>query len=182
MRICERFLLFIPIIILLLNNLPVSATTGLSVNNVWQKLNSDSSPLLIDNRTPEAYEISHIPTAINIPYDGDLDESTADLIRGFQKNEIIIYCSCDLGVSAQEMAIDLEEHQLSVMYMDENFNYWPYDTVSGPNPGSLEKIDVQTSNQIESNDGQSDIGPFFAINLLLLLIIVPLLIVKKVKS
>lgn len=78
---------------------------------------------LVDVRRAEDYEISHIPSAISIPYE-EIDKHLDKLSKD---ETTVIYCynrECHLGVKA---CLALAERGYPVMHMDGGFKTWTED-------------------------------------------------------
>ena len=145
---------------------PVHGTPSYSAEEVWTKLNSGDSLLLIDTRENEHYVEGHIPTAINIPSSGSVNQSIINVITSYNWSEVIASCSCENGESAKAFIDSVSGYNLQdVFYMHDDFRYWPYTIVTGSKPGIL---NINTHTSLSSSSANFlNIEPFFAINILL---------------
>ena len=155
---------------------PVHGTPSYSAEEVWTKLNSGDSLLLIDNREYEHYVEGHIPTAINIPFSGSINQSMINVITSYNRSEVIAYCSCENGETAKVFIDSVSDNNLpNTFYMHDDFRYWPYTIVTGSVPGTLDTH----NNSSSSSDNSPNIEPFFIINTILGGVITFILIHRK---
>ena len=113
---CVCFLILNPL-------LSVSAVPSVTDDVVWERVNSENPPLLIDVRSESAYIESHIPTSINVPYTGlGVNQSMIQLIQSYNANETITLCSCTDGANARVIAEELISQGIdNIFYMSDNF-------------------------------------------------------------
>lgn len=164
---CVCFLILNPLLL-------VNAVPSVTDDVVWMRLNSEDPPLLIDVRPKSAYNESHIPTSINVPYTGSgVNQSTIQLIQSYNANETITICSCTDGVNALAIAEDLISQGIdNVFYMSDNFLYWSYDTITGNEPGTINLDSSQNSNNgNEQNNTPNDISPLLILNFIIFSVI-----------
>ena len=151
-----------------------------SADEIWTKLKSCDSILLIDIRDREHYLEGHIPTVINIPYSGTVNQSIINLLNNYNRSENIAYCSCTDGASSKAFADSVLEYNFqNILYMHDDFQYWPYSIATGSEPRTLSISKHDNSSTLSSNNSPY-IEPFFIINVVLgFLIIVILLRMKR---
>ena len=160
----------------------VYGVTSYSADEIWTKLNSGDSILLIDNRDIKQYLEGHIPTAINIPFSGTVNQSIIDLINGYNRSENIAYCGCTDGSSSKAFADSVLEYNFQiVLYMHDDFRYWPYSIITGSEPGTVDISTNNTSSPPPSNK-TPNIEPFFIINVVLGFLIIVILLRKRRNS
>ena len=158
---------------------PVHGTPSYSAEEVWTKLNSGDSILLIDTRENEQYVEGHIPTAINIPSSGSVNQSTINVINNYNWSEVIAYCSCENGESAKLFIDSVLDYNLQdAFYMHNDFRYWPYSIATGKEPGTL-NISYHNTSSTHSSINSPNIEPFLIINVVLGIIIIYFLIRKQ---
>ncbi|MFW9856390.1 MAG: rhodanese-like domain-containing protein [Candidatus Thorarchaeota archaeon] len=159
--------------------LHVTGSPSLSADEVWNKLNSETPPLIIDVRSQLEYIESHIPTSINIPIGTNgINQSLIDMIQGYNKNEIIAVCSCPEGSNAKVFADDLLSNGFdNVYYMIDNYRFWPYTAVSGSLPGELNMNSISTDD-INPSSPPDDLSPLLLINIILVGILVFQYVIK----
>ena len=159
---------------------------GYTDDQIWTKLTNGEDVLIIDMRSEESYLESHIPTAINIVFGSEYNDSLTQFVYSYEKSENIIYCSCDEGASARTLVTELTDRgQFGFYYMSDNFRDWIYDTVSGSNPGSVD-MDENSSSSLNNNNNQNNtptivISDLLPVNLVLALIAVVIVLWKKKK-
>ncbi|MHA2245540.1 MAG: rhodanese-like domain-containing protein [Candidatus Hodarchaeales archaeon] len=160
----------------------VYGVNSYSAGEIWTKINSGDSILLIDSRDREQYLEGHIPTAINIPYSGTVNQSTINLINSYNRSENIAYCSCPDGSSSKAFADSVLEFNLKVvLYMHDDFRYWLYSIVTGNEPGTLSISKYINSSPLSSSISPN-IEPFFIINVVLGFLIIVILLRKRGNS
>lgn len=82
----------IAVFFIMLTNVVVcdAAPTTITQQDLLEKLDSGSAPLIIDVRSPGEYRSGHVPQAINIPHK-QLASRLGELL-GSKDREIITYC------------------------------------------------------------------------------------------
>ena len=141
---------------------------------VWERVNSENPPLLIDVRPESTYIESHIPTSINVPYTGlGVNQSMIQLIQSYNANETITLCSSTDGVNARAIAEELlSQGIINIFYMSDNFLYWSYDTVTGNEPGTIDLDSSQNSSNGQNNTPtNNDISPLLILNFIIFSIV-----------
>ena len=157
---------------------PVYGTPSYNAEEVWTKLNSGDSLLLIDTRKNEHYIEGHIPTAINIPFSGSVNQSIINVITSYNWSEAIAYCSCENGEYAKSLIDLVLDYNLpNAFYMLNDFRYWPYTIITGSRPGTLD-IDTHTS-LFSSSAKSTNIEPFLIINVVLGVVIIVILFQRR---
>ncbi len=63
---------------------------SLSQQDLLQRIETGTAPLILDVRTPKEFAESHVPGAINIPHT-ELRARMSE-VRASGKNEIVVYC------------------------------------------------------------------------------------------
>ena len=156
---------------------PVCGAPSYSAEEVWTKLNSGDSILLIDTRENKHYIEGHIPTAINIPSLGSVNQSIINVISSYNWSEVIAYCSCENGEAAKTFIDLVSGYNLQdVFYMHDDFRYWPYTIITGSKPGTL---DINPHNTSSSSSTRSPkIEPFLIINVVLSVVVIIILLRK----
>ena len=119
--------------------MPVQAirldVNSFTAQEVWNKIHSNTKPLIIDVRAETLYIEGHIPTSINIVLSSPIDEAMANTILSITKEENILYCSCPEGSNAKIFSEELTDLGLNnLSYMNEVFRGWGYDIVTGADP------------------------------------------------
>jgi len=184
----QSFLFIIVNLILVFSNhagfVSVHAVPSYTAAEVWTQVTTNPDLLLIDDRSPSAYIESHIPTAINIVLEGEVDQALVAQIQSYGKSNIIIYCSCIGGSSARVHAEELEALLLeNVYFMADDFREWPYATVSGIDPGNA-SISLTTGSDTNGlTNGNEPLNlqltGLFIFNLFLASIAIVIIIYKK---
>ncbi len=151
-------------------------------DQVWNKLQSGGNSLIIDIRSSTSYSEGHIPTAINLQFDLNIDQTLVDTIISYGRSENILYCSCVEGASARSYAEQLANLGLdNVYYMSDDFRDWPYQIITGSEPGTI-SINPDNSTTIIANNNDTpnmQISNLIYLNLFLGLIVVVIIIWKK---
>ena len=128
---------------------------------------------IIDARDPEDYLTSHIPGAINIPYDKDKKYSQIliDSLVGKDKS-IMIYCNdstCDLG---ENLAKDLNQMGLfGILYFKDGYKIWNQNSLPIKIPDKLlvEEYRENRTFILSNNVDGDDVLLAFSIMLVLIL-------------
>jgi rhodanese-related sulfurtransferase len=109
---------------------PVPAVSAAAVVS---RLGSDTSPLLLDVRTPEEFAAGHIPGAVNIPYD-ELEHRLGEL-ADMHDAEIIVYCRTGRRAKIAEQVL-VDAGFASVFDLDGHMAEWMTAShpVSDPRP------------------------------------------------
>ena len=100
----------------------------ISPEEAWKNLAEDPDIVLVDVRTPQEYEESHIPGALLLP----LDQLEALAPERLPDTEAVIYLYCRSGNRSAQAARLLEEMGYTRLYDLGGIQQWPYETVSGP--------------------------------------------------
>lgn len=74
----------------------------MSVEELYQRMNSGAAPLIVDVRSPSARKVGpkRIPGAVHVPHD-QMDQHLEDFKRD---REVILYCTCPNEASAAQVA------------------------------------------------------------------------------
>lgn len=107
-------------------------TSPHSIRKAIQKWNNKA--IIVDLRSAEEYNISHIVTAINIPAYKNPDESAYDevdrIVWAFRKlpkdREIIVYCYSTPCMTGRKIGKMLVEHGIFVKHLGIGWNEWKY--------------------------------------------------------
>lgn len=67
-----------------------AATDNINEQQLLQRIEANTAPLVLDVRRPDEYAASHVPAAINIPHT-ELEKRLNEL-KGYQDKEIVVYC------------------------------------------------------------------------------------------
>ena len=67
--------------------------------DLYEALSKNENIVVIDTRSPEAYEVEHIPSSINIPHRTVSQETTKDLEK---KSTFVTYCD-GIGCNASTL-------------------------------------------------------------------------------
>ncbi len=155
----------------------VSAITPLTGAAVWERVNSDNPPLIIDVRSNEQYVEGHIPTSINFPIQNGVTQNVANKILSYNKTEVITVCSCLAGGSARLFAENLSNFgNFGLFYMRDNFLDWPFDIVTGNDPGIIHN-DPSKQNKNQTTDF-GETFQFLILNVIIFSIIGYLFLIK----
>lgn len=95
---------------------------------------NDQSYILVDLRSAQEYETSHIVGAINIPAYSDPNTSAYDekdrIISAFDAlpdgKDIIVYCYSTPCMTGRKVGQMLAEHQIYVKHLNIGWNEWRY--------------------------------------------------------
>lgn len=82
----------------------------------WNQMPHDPNTILIDLRSPEEYRQSHIPNAINIPY-----EHLRKIVL-YRRKRLILYC--EQGIRSTAAAMFLAEHGYRVATLQGGLDAW----------------------------------------------------------
>ena len=93
-------------------NAPVQVITP----DQWQKITDDPNTVLIDLRSPEEYRQSHIPNAINIPYE------QLRKIVSYRRKKLVLYC--EQGIRSTAAAMFLADHGYRVATLQGGIEAW----------------------------------------------------------
>ena len=75
----------------------------ISAAELMARINNQSAPIILDVRTEQEYQQSHVPGAINIPYDNY--SSGVDRLQLKPNEEIVVYCESGARASKVELAL-----------------------------------------------------------------------------
>lgn len=75
---------------------------------LMSRINDDSAPLILDVRSEQEFRSSHVPGAVNIPFDDHLLLSSLDLAKN---SEVVIYC--ESGRRAKKMGDYMQQQEFS---------------------------------------------------------------------
>lgn len=109
--------------------------------NVKKMMDNGDDFILVDVRTPEEFEETHIPSAINIPVETIGNEKPAALPE--LNATIVVYCR--VGNRSAVAAKALIALGYTSVYDMGGINTWPYDTVSGPEPSPSSEAGILSS-------------------------------------
>ena len=97
---------------------------GISVVDVWQKVQDNEQPFYLDGRSPEEYEQMHLGIGEKLLPIGALRSRMDELPK--DKNQEII-CFCKISLRGYEAAVILEAHgYTNVKVMEGGVMAWPY--------------------------------------------------------
>lgn len=94
-------------------------------------MDSEADFVLVDVRRTDEYEEAHIPGAINIPNES-IEETQPDALSDLDA-AIVVYCRS--GVRSKQAAEKLVAMGFNDVRDMGGINAWPYETVSGAEPG-----------------------------------------------
>ncbi len=94
----------------------------------YKNMEEDPDIVLVDVRTPQEYEESHVPGSILLPLD-QLEELAPERLPD---TDAVIYLICRSGNRSAQAARLLEEMGYTRLYDLGGIQQWPYETVSGP--------------------------------------------------
>jgi rhodanese-related sulfurtransferase len=77
----------IVVLVLLLSIITAVGCTTKKINNDFQEILDKNNYIIVDVRTKEEYDVSHVKDSINIPYD-TIDENT----KLDKSKTIVVYC------------------------------------------------------------------------------------------
>ena len=95
-------------------------------NELLNLLRSDQAPLLIDIRSAKAFDIAHIPHAINIPCNTPklcLDKVLENIQSKPEQNPVVLICESDLASSSLYKQLLLAGVN-NIYVLTGGFNYW----------------------------------------------------------
>lgn len=98
--------------------------TNISPEDALDLLKGDSKPILIDVRTPEEFQILHIPGSVLIP-DYEIKDKIADVVPD-KETTVIIYCRS--GNRSRKAAKELIGMGYTKVFDLGGIINWPYDT------------------------------------------------------
>ncbi len=75
------------VLVLLLSIIAAVGCTTKKINNDFQEILDKNNYIIVDVRTKEEYDVSHVKDSINIPYD-TIDENT----KLDKSKTIVVYC------------------------------------------------------------------------------------------
>lgn len=98
-----------------------AAPKNISVDDAEKLLKSDAKVIVLDVRTPEEFELGHIPGAKNIDFFSD---DFARRIAALDKSKTyIVHCAAG-GRSAKACKVFEQEQLPSVFHLNEGFKAW----------------------------------------------------------
>ncbi len=80
---------------------------SISSSDLYNMINSDSAPVVIEALPSHYYNVEHIPGAINIPLDEIADKVV--LLIPDKRREIVVYCANALCKNSQQAAAVLRQ-------------------------------------------------------------------------
>lgn len=117
-------ILYINLLILLLTGCGNKSYQTISATEAKNMMRENT--IILDVRTKEEYEISHIKNAINIPLD-KIDDTVIEQLKD-KKQTILVYCqSGNRSKQASQKLVDLG---YTKVYNFGGINNWQYETVS----------------------------------------------------
>lgn len=100
---------------------PLANAADISAQQLLQRLDSNSAPLILDVRQPEEYAAGHVPKAINIPHT-EL-QKRLDELSGKQHDEIVVYCASGRRAAiAQEILV--KSGFTKIIHLQGDMNGW----------------------------------------------------------
>ncbi|MFW9855741.1 MAG: rhodanese-like domain-containing protein [Candidatus Thorarchaeota archaeon] len=99
----------------------------LTVHEVWAGIQQNQNWLIVDTRSSALYTQSHLPTAINLHFNGTVDAADVVFLEGYNRSRNVLYCTCYGGGSARWYAEQLIGLGMqNVYYMNDSILQWPY--------------------------------------------------------
>lgn len=76
-----------------------------------QLIRKKAEVVIVDTQSADGYEMWHIPSAINIPYDAMADPTPRQMMLMALPTDklIVIYCLCEEGTDSAKMALELRQ-------------------------------------------------------------------------
>ena len=92
--------------------------------DLYEALSKNENIVVIDTRSPEAYEVEHIPSSINIPHRTMSQETTKDLEK---KSTFVTYCD-GIGCNASTKgALNMARLGFQVKELIGGLDWWRKD-------------------------------------------------------
>jgi rhodanese-related sulfurtransferase len=75
------------------------------------QIKSKAKIVIIDTQDPDGFQMWHIPTAVNIPYNPTADPTDRQLklMELPMNTQIVIYCLCEEGTDSAKLALELRQ-------------------------------------------------------------------------